>query len=229
MGDFPAQTFTGQQFSQFPLTVLNERNLHLDIYHWSGSHTTIHDHNFKGAFKVMKGTYRQKLYSFNSRLKVFDWLEIGDLTLKEDKTLLPGSVVSIPLGSDFIHSNEHSNGECVTICLRTAVPEGPIHTYIMPGLKLTHVIFDRRSLKILDYIQYLAFDFSKNELKIEVTFSLLEKIHLFQIVFSYNVPKWLASFQLRTLAYNILKETFHAEPWFVSVRESFISAKLSSI
>lgn len=225
----PTQTFIGQQFSQFPITVLNERGHHLDIYHWRNAHTSIHDHNFQGAFKVIKGNYRQKIYSFKSTIKVFDWLEIGELTLKEDKVLLPGSIVTIPRGQAFIHSNEHSDGECVTACLRTAVPEGPIHTYIRPGLKLTHTIVDRHAQKVLDYIHYLSDDLINNKLKIKESFSLIDKNYLFQVVFSYNVPKWLAHSELRSIAYKLLIESFHSEPWFKSVKESFILEKLDSI
>lgn len=225
----PRQTFRNQQFSQFPLTVLQEEEFCLDIYHWHKSHTSLHDHNFEGAFKILKGKYRQRLFSFETKEKIFPWLELGSLKQFSDEILSVGDVVEIPRGDLFIHSTEHVEGECITACLRSSVPEGPLHSYVLPGLKITHTPETDTNIKLMEYILYMNEMGNSNDPRILESMALLDESTLIRMIFSINIPSAFTASAFRTKALQIFKSRHQGKPWFSGIMEAVVSEKLNHI
>jgi hypothetical protein len=186
------QTFNGRDFSQFPLTILNHLG-YLDLYFWSDSNTSIHDHNFSGAFKVLKGTYYQNRYSFKHVEDIADWVMRGELSIKKIEQIKPLEVVSIPRGEDFIHLTHHQDGMCVTACLRTENRQGAIHSYFPPGLRLEYRSLSINEAKLVDYLHFLCIDHKRNQTNINETIKALPDFLNWQIEFGFNLPLWLKS------------------------------------
>jgi hypothetical protein len=228
------QTFNGQEFSQFPLTLLNHEGYNLDLYFWNKANTCIHDHNFSGAFKVIKGIYFQSTYQFK-KIKVHtDWLAEGELNKIKSEKLLAGDVVGIKIGSDFIHETYHIEGECVTACLRSEMRTGPIHTFFPPSLRLMSVPMDFKEMKALDYIKFLSINMSDKTETFLILFSDFSSSALCQIVFGYNTPDWLKRVELRNLAMEVFQERHQKEQWFPEIkkcleRQQIMNMKLSHL
>lgn len=224
--NLPEQTFKGKEFSQYPLTILNAGPMNLDLYHWNNTHTSIHDHNFFGAFKVLKGVYRQKNFQFISVNKVNDWLEVGSMKEIGAVELKVGEVIEIVKGDTFIHSTEHPQGECVTACIRESKPSGLLHSYILPGLKITHTPVTMDANKILDYAGFLCLNFEANKDAIKKALSYLESSHLVRILFAINIPEFLFQAERRTLALQVFKERHENEHWYHFVKDALTHQKL---
>ncbi len=225
--DLPDQTFMGQEFSQFPLTILSKNGINLDLYHWIGANTSIHDHHFHGAFKVLRGKYVQRIYHFEATEKPIQGLSIGKLEIKEERTLVENEVVEIHPGDKFIHETWHPEGECVTACLRIKKTIGDLHSYISPGLKITHEILDLKVNKQLDCIHYLSLNFQQNEKEIKSLLSVLPDNVVIRIAFSVGVPNWCLQKMVMESAYKTLAERYGSEAWHQHIRTALLHRKLS--
>jgi hypothetical protein len=220
------QTFNGQDFSQFPLTLLNYEGYNLDLYFWNKANTSIHDHNFSGAFKVIKGIYFQTTFRFE-KIKVYnDWLAQGDLNKIKSEKLIAGDVIGIKRGSDFIHETYHFEGECVTACLRSEARTGPLHSFFPPSLRLKSVPFDLKEIKMLDYIRFLMLTITENTETIRSLLSDFSNPILCQIIFSYNVPEWLKRVELRSIAMEVLQNRHQNEEWFPEIKRCLERQKI---
>lgn len=213
----PRQTFNGQDFSQFPLTLLNHEGFNLDLYFWNNANTSIHDHNFSGAFKVLKGIYFQSTFRFEEIPPKTDWVSQGELIKIKSEKLMAGDVVGIKRGSDFIHYTHHLEGECVTACLRTEARTGPIHSFFPPSLKFKSVPFNLKEIKMLDYIRFLALNLSEKRETIRALMGDFSSSSVCQIVFAYNIPEWLNRNELREVALDVLKDRHQKDSWFKEI------------
>lgn len=227
--DLPEQTFNGQEFSQFPLTLLSKNGIHLDLYHWIGSNTSIHDHHFHGAFKVLRGEYVQRVYEFETLDQPISGLATGKLKIKEERTLSEGEVVEIHPGDKFIHETWHPAGECVTACLRMRKTSGSLHSYLSPGLKISHENFDLKVTKQLDYIHFLMKSFHENEQSIRELLSELPDLALLRVTFSLGVPSWAIHQTLKEMALKTFSARHSSKPWFQHIRSTLLEKKLSSV
>ena len=230
----PRQTFDGQNFSQFPLTLLNHEGYNLDLYFWNNANTCIHDHNFSGAFKVIKGIYFQSTFRFENIKVHTDWLAQGELNKIKSEKLVAGDVVGIKRGSDFIHETYHLEGECVTACLRSEKRIGPIHGFYPPSLRLISTPLDLQEIKSLDYIRYLSLNLSEKSETIRTLLNDFSSSGLCQIVFGYNTPDWLKRAELREIALAVLQNRHKDEEWFPEVnrcleRQQIMNMKLSHL
>lgn len=213
----PRQTFQGQSFSQFPLTLLNSHGINLDLYFWKDAHTNIHDHNFHGAFKVLKGNYHQLLFSFEVNEEPFEWLAVGKLRVIANEVIKPGDVVRIDPGTNFIHLTRHQDGVCVTACLRTEERTGPIHAYMPPSLRLTYKQWTPKDLKLLDYINFALFSQKEVTTSLPEILDQLEGRILLQLIFSFNVPSWATDPRLIELCFESLKRRYANADWIKEV------------
>ena len=212
--DFPEQTYSGLEFSQLPITVLNKNGLHLDFYHWEWSDTSIHDHNFAGAFKVLQGSYTQQVFNFNVDQKANEWLAVGELVLIKDEELDIGAVVEIAPGEDFIHSTAHPGGSCITACLRTVKRIGVMHSYVAPHLRLTHLPLSQQVAKQMAYIKFV-----NDKTKAEPVMKMVASNWLAESIFGINPLPGIDSSEMRELAFQILESRHKSESWFQTFKK----------
>lgn len=217
--DLPRQTFQGQDFSQFPLTLLNSHGINLDLYFWKDAHTNIHDHNFYGAFKVLKGNYHQLRFAFEVTENPYEWLSVGKLRVIANEILKPGDVVQIDPGESFIHLTHHHEGVCVTACLRSEERSGPIHAYLPPSLRLTYKKWDAKDLKLLDYIYFGLFSQDDIMATLPEVLDQFEGWILIQLIFSFNVPSWTTDPYLKELCFNSLKKKYPGAEWIKEIEK----------
>jgi hypothetical protein len=107
------------RFSDFDLRIFYNDRFRIDILYWLGSHTSIHQHAFSGAFKLLSGRSLHAEYDFSIRREVHPELLIGDLHLCNSEILEPGSIRRIETGARFIHANFHIVRPTVTMVIRT--------------------------------------------------------------------------------------------------------------
>jgi hypothetical protein len=227
--NLPRQTFQGQAFSQFPLTILNSNGINLDLYFWKDAHTNIHDHNFHGAFKILKGNYHQLRFAFEVTDVPFEWLSVGNLKVIANEVLKAGDVVQIDPGDKFIHLTHHHDGVCVTACLRTEERSGPIHAYIPPSLRLTYNQWDQKELKLLDFIYFSLFSQDGLSSGIPEVLDQLEGWILVQLIFSFNVPAWTANPQLKEYCFDSLERRYPNAEWMKEIQKCRRMEQLNTI
>lgn len=229
MSQLPRQTFSHRTFSQFPLTLFNHHGYNLDLYFWNRANTSIHDHNFSGAFKVLKGTYHQLTYQFVEEKKYFDWLSKGQLSHQGVNVLLPQDVQTIVHGDEFIHLTHHENLDCVTACLRTEATTGAIHSYFSPSLRIQYVSAGPQIGKLFDYISFLILDFDRNESTIFESMLLVPEVALTQIVLKYNTPDWMKHPKLTEMASKCLEHKYPGSEWVEEVKTASARSQLDRL
>lgn len=125
-------------FSDASLTLWRRPTYFLDYYIWVDRHTSIHDHNFAGAFRVMKGLYAQVSYQFNIKKEVAPGIQTGDLITVRASNLQHGDSHSILDGEgNFIHQVLHAEVPCVTLCLRSPNTTPYLYSYLSNGWKVS--------------------------------------------------------------------------------------------
>jgi hypothetical protein len=117
--EFPKQEDLQGSFGQPPITVYWHPEFYIAVLMWYSGTTTIHEHGFSGAFKVLEGASVHSRYTFEETFKVDSHLKIGRLSRKETNLLKRGDCHSIYGGSTLIHSLFHLVQPSATIVIRT--------------------------------------------------------------------------------------------------------------
>jgi hypothetical protein len=107
------------RFSDFDLIIFANDRFRIEILYWLEGSTSIHQHAFSGAFKLLSGRSVHVEYDFVTRCDVNPEVQIGDLHLRTSEILQPGSIRRIERGSRFIHANFHMVRPTVTMVIRT--------------------------------------------------------------------------------------------------------------
>jgi hypothetical protein len=120
METMPSQVFPDSLFGDLPITLYTSTNttFYLDLYIWHHAHTSIHQHNFEGAFRLLTGRSLEGIYSFKADRAVGSsyW---GRLEPQELRSLRPGSVSKIPPHQALIHNVLHIANPTLSLVLRT--------------------------------------------------------------------------------------------------------------
>jgi len=152
--DLPIQNFTQNQFSDYPLTLVRSNKLLADIYFWYKSDTSIHNHHFCGAFKVIAGESFQINYEFKKQHSISEGLDVGELIKVQNKHLKLGAVQSIKRRDQFIHHVFHIGKPTVTLCIRTpSFQDEALAAFIYPKYRITLGPLTVNQLKWLHGIQ----------------------------------------------------------------------------
>lgn len=157
----PTQPSGGQTFGEPPVTVLIGDGFKIDILFWLDGTTTIHQHSFAGAFRVLAGSSVHGTYAFDPVRRVNSRLHLGRLSLTTTELLRPGDTRAIRPGSGLIHSLFHLDRPSVTLVVRTPGEEDvrPQFDYHRPGIALdadrAHPIF-RKKVQVLHLLQRLG-------------------------------------------------------------------------
>jgi hypothetical protein len=157
MKQWPRQHFESGHFADFAFTLFRSESFFLDLYIWNHQDTSIHDHHFSGAFKIVQGECFHLTYDFFQQDQVLSGMYKGKLTLQEKQYLYPGDVKTIEFTPKFIHQNIHSSNPCLTLCLRTLDhPKIMLNKYFNSGLMFKHEYLKMKEKKMLEGLIHLV-------------------------------------------------------------------------
>jgi len=155
--ELPRQMDLYGRFAQPPVTLYLAPRFHVDVYFWFTSTTTLHQHNFCGAFQVFEGSSLHSWYEFDLEQHVNVFTEIGKLDLKVCQVLEKGMTQEIWPGRPYIHSLFHLDEPSMTIVVRThrSPVAAPQYNYFKPGLALDPFFEDETGIKKLQLVRTL--------------------------------------------------------------------------
>lgn len=166
------QSFQNFEFSDLPLTIARGKHCFIDLYFWRRRPTVIHDHHFVGAFQCLQGFNVDSEFTFKKTKKLTAFHSLGELKLKETRTLKPGEVVGINFQQKFIHQNLHQADLTVNLCFRTNdVSKKNLSNYLFTGFKYEkEPLSQNRAYRLLAMCKLGNFDF--NSLKLSLSDAL---------------------------------------------------------
>jgi hypothetical protein len=134
----PSQADPDSTFGEPSLTVVNRGGFQVDLLFWLDGTTTIHQHQFSGAFRVVMGSSLHSEFYFTQRQRVSSRLSLGDLTFKRAELLEEGDTRPIHAGNRLIHSVFHLDRPSMTLVVRTGqeVDALPQFDYLPPGIAI---------------------------------------------------------------------------------------------
>ena len=139
LAEFLANTKVGQQaknpFSDLPVTVFMSRDFYIEVLVWAHATTSIHQHGFGGAFRVICGSSIHTRYRFESDYAVTDDLLVGRVSPVHSESLSVGSVRRIDPGmAGLVHSLYHLDNPSISLIVRDRghLAFGPQYNYYPP-------------------------------------------------------------------------------------------------
>jgi hypothetical protein len=105
--DLPTQEDPRAGFGEPPLTLFRGNEFFVSALYWLDGTTTIHQHSFSGAFRVLSGSSLHMPYDFDVREALSDRLKLGALDMHAPEILRCGDIRAIHYGDEFIHSLFH--------------------------------------------------------------------------------------------------------------------------
>jgi len=143
-------------FGQPPLTIFNNKNFVIDIYFWLHHDTSIHDHSFEGAFKVLFGSSLQETFEVNFLKNFASDVATTELKKLSSEFLYIDDVVKITRGENFTHRLIHLEVPTITLCIRSINDElkNQWH-HFSNGLSIEKKIISPSTLKKFYYCEYL--------------------------------------------------------------------------
>lgn len=132
---WPAQS--GSRFGQPPLNVFIGSKFYIEVLTWVESTTSVHQHNFSGAFQVLQGSSMHSRYRFDCDTRIDNRLLLGKTQFLQAELLTRGSIRPILSGDRMIHALFHLEHPSATIVVRTMDDaSGPQYNYEKPGLAI---------------------------------------------------------------------------------------------
>lgn len=135
--DLPRQRPLNDAFGQPPAVFYLRDGLEVQALTWMEGTTSIHQHGFDGAFRVLCGSSLHVRYRFEPDDTVAGGhLTLGRLRMQESEVLRAGATRPIVSGPDFIHALFHLERPSVTIVVRNTWSDRPFpqYDYRPPGL-----------------------------------------------------------------------------------------------
>jgi hypothetical protein len=154
-----AQPFQSESgFGQPELIAFNDTRFYIQILFWLEGTTEIHQHEFSGAFHVMRGSSVHSEFDFVNARSVTPHIRTGDLRVKRIELLETGRTVPITSGRECIHSLFHLDTPSVTVVIRTHHDPGtgPQYNYLPPHIAINPLHSDpltARRKQLLDVLE----------------------------------------------------------------------------
>lgn len=145
--DLPRQEDPRAGFGEPPLTLFRSDQFFISALYWLDGTTTIHQHSFSGAFRVLCGSSLHMPYDFDAREAVTDRLKLGALDMHAPEILRCGDIRAIHYGDTFIHSLFHLDRPSVTAVIRTYSDGSSQPIYLRPGLAFDPFLQDNSMLR----------------------------------------------------------------------------------
>jgi hypothetical protein len=212
----PNQLNVYNSFSQPPITVFNNGQFVVDIYHWSDDDTSIHSHSFQGAFKVLFGRSIHETFSVKEKKMFAQDVMISDFSKLPSKLLRPGDTKEITRGIQFSHRLIHLDNPTITVCCRTINDQNFSQWNHLPnGLSIQKKALDQKILKQIFYLQYL---WNKDQ-DLGLTFlgRILENSDISQILNLYeslSFDQMGLSEDLVELIFESVNDQYEESEWF---------------
>ena len=143
----PKQRPASDRFGEPPAVMFRSENFEIQALTWMEGTTSIHQHGFDGAFKVVAGSSLHVRHSFDQEQVLCDGHVVtGSLSMTDSEVLRPGGVRPIVAGPEFIHALFHLERPSVTIVVRNGSSGLPFpqYSYRTPGLGHDALAFDER-------------------------------------------------------------------------------------
>jgi hypothetical protein len=152
----PFQSSSG--FGQPELIVYDDPRFYIQVLFWLEGTTQIHQHEFSGAFHVMRGSSLHSEFLFGKVRPISAHFRLGDLKLRHTQLLATGSTVPIVSGGACIHSLFHLETPSVSVVVRTHSDPGtgPQFTYLPPHVAVDPFFTDAltaRRTQLLDVLE----------------------------------------------------------------------------
>jgi hypothetical protein len=124
VSDFLLTTSIKQQpkaeFSNLPVTLYRSSEFYIECLVWVDATTSIHQHAFSGAFRVVTGSSLHSEYEFVEQARVSQLLLLGEARTQRLEALTRGDVRRITSGrAGLVHSLFHLDQPSVTFVIRT--------------------------------------------------------------------------------------------------------------
>ena len=168
--DQPLQGHSG--FGQPELVAFNDSRFYIQILFWMEGTTDIHQHEFSGAFHVMRGSSVHSEFDFVGAHSVTPHIRTGELRLKQIELLETGRTVPITSGQECIHSLFHLDTPSVTVVVRTHHDPGtgPQYNYLPPHIAIDPIHADsltmrrKQLLDVLENLDHPSYALQVNEM-----------------------------------------------------------------
>lgn len=132
----PRQRSGSDPFGQPPAIVYRGDGLEVQAITWMDGTTSIHQHGFDGAFRVLCGSSLHVPYTFDRAETLAEGhIVAGRLAMEEPEILWAGDVRPIIAGFEFIHALFHLERPSVTVVVRNSWSDLPFpqYEYRLPG------------------------------------------------------------------------------------------------
>ncbi len=143
----PKQRPSGDKFGQPPAVMYKGEDFEIQALTWMEGTTSIHQHGFDGAFRVLCGSSLHVRYTYDTAETLAEGhLLAGELTMIEPEILRVGDVRPVVSGFDFIHALFHLERPSVTIVVRNSWSNLPFpqYDYRLPGIGMDALFPDDR-------------------------------------------------------------------------------------
>lgn len=146
------------KFGDLALTVFRCSRFHIDALFWVDGTTSIHQHGFDGAFRVIAGSSIHSQFHFVPQTSFSNRLIAGELDCTTVELLSHGDTREIHAGERFIHSLFHLDRPSITLVVRTTyAPNRPIQFgYERSGLAYDPFFLDALTLKRIQWLALVA-------------------------------------------------------------------------
>jgi hypothetical protein len=144
-GHLPRQRSGFDPFGQPPAIMYRGDGLEIQAITWIDGTTSIHQHGFDGAFRVMWGSSLHVPYGFERGETLADGHMIaGSLAMERSEILWTGDVRTIASGFEFIHALFHLERPSVTVVIRNSWSDHPFpqYEYRLPGIGVDSLFAD---------------------------------------------------------------------------------------
>lgn len=136
-------------FGEPPLTLHADGRWAIQLLTWTDGRTSIHEHDFAGAFAVVVGSSIQRRYAFDAESPERSPLRLGALTVHDVALLERGAISPIHPGDRLIHSVFHLERPTLSLVIRTegGLLDGPQYDYWAPFVALDPEHIDGRAVR----------------------------------------------------------------------------------
>ena len=133
------RTEGGRVFSDMPVTVFRGDGFYIELLIWMDGTTTVHQHAFSGAFRVIEGSSLHSTYAFEETRRINARTRVGRVHCRGMEYLGRGDCRGIKSGREGLaHALFHLDRPSVTLVVRTnSDPDAtPQHNLYAPGLAI---------------------------------------------------------------------------------------------
>lgn len=173
------QNFKFLEFSDLPITIARGENCFLDIYFWRRRPTVIHNHHFSGAFQCLLGSNVDLEFEYSRSKDLGKHHSLGELKLKNTRTIKSGDVAAIGFLDEFIHQNHHHADLSINACFRSKERgDENLSNFLFSGLRFeknTELV--ARMNRLLRFSGIGEFDFKKLEITLDDAIFFLIQTH----------------------------------------------------